>query len=345
MTLKFLFVPAAICVWVTPARAQEFTMRRVAALEGELDPRINLPLGIYGDRVFLRSYAGELVVYDTTGSLLLTVTRPGQGPNEIGRIRDLAIIDNELWFTDPPNGRIDVMDPRSYEIVRTIPIPGFPWKIVQLEPDLLVGNFMFTTEDLIGMAWVTADQDLTVGIGFDEFGWRTSDSVSWIREGIALEGDLFSVPLYGRESNTVTRWSPAGMVRARFTFGQDWLDYDDIRYREARAVTPTQPPYSQFYNLSTDGQYLLLAGVKPDPKWRDHLKGREVKSGEGEDYYEYDKSSIWDGVIEVMTTEGRSVDRIEVEWVPEDLGNGWFLGIQYDPVTDLFGTYTLYHLE
>ena len=97
----------------------------------ETGQRVSHMVAVAGDRAFVANIgSGTVTVVDLAGGAKLGDIATGEGAEGI----DVSPDGREVWVSNRAADTLSVIDPRSLEVVATVPCPGFPIR-VRLTPD------------------------------------------------------------------------------------------------------------------------------------------------------------------------------------------------------------------
>jgi hypothetical protein len=307
----YLLSVGLLAATVTTSTAQELSTELVTTLKGEFDESSNIPLARdTRGRVYVNRF-GIVEVYGSDGEYITTIGREGEGPNEYRRVGQALVLPGDtLWLIDYANGRIVVVDPEEYLEQRTMPIAFMVQGGAALPTGEAVLNCFWPDADRIGYALTTLSSEGTPRATFEEAAYWKGDWEQWHRHvTVTKDGTIWSLPM--RYSNLAQAWTADGRSLGEITLGRSWLDDPTTPYSRP---APDSPPFDRIIHFGALGNDLLVSGVTPDSEWRDAFRGTiEI---EGRSMYDYDHNDVYDGVLELISTDDGSSLTLRVDWVP-----------------------------
>ncbi len=241
---------------------------------------------------------GAVLLFDSLGTFVRPVGRPGDGPQEFrGVIAIQPGLGDSILIMDAGAGRIAVLDPRL-RVARTARIPVFSAWFGTTE----VGDIVVQTAIPRGAAqdrirvFDTAMTPVRSFMPSDPVGPRAPVASLRRRLTVSMDGQL---AVAHNDRYAVELWSLSGEHIKTLTRSPDWFQSATMP-ADARQAPP---PRLETPRIDAEGRIWTVAHV-PDPAWEDALENVRDRSGRAAPgLREGAQSSLLDSVVEILDPE------------------------------------------
>lgn len=240
--------------------------------------------------------ASNVLVFDSTGTVLATIGRSGEGPGEYRGIWRLFVDDEHLHVYDGRLSRETILSLDDYSVVRSVRLTGPLLNIALFADGLLAVNAAIRTPELVGQPLhILREGDRARSFGGQGEQYLADVPYSGMRE-IAPARAPGSFWAAYKNRYRVQKWDTAGNLLVTLNREADWFQ----PHERGVGFDPSVAPAPVLMAIQEDAQGVLwtLTAVA-DAEWRSALTPMPGHP-DGNRYAASDMNDYLDTVIEAI---------------------------------------------